>query len=417
MKKTILCIDLKAFYASIECVERKLDVLSTDLAVIDIERSKNSICLSVSNSLKKKGVNSRCRYFELPKDESIVIAKPKMKLYVEKSSEVVDIFLDYVSYDDIHIYSIDEAFLDITKYLKMNNMTDIEMARCIVNDIYEKLGLIATCGISYNLFMAKCCLDNDAKNNKNNGYISKWDEKDVKNKLWKIEPLSKMWGIGRNQEKKLNALGIKKVGDLAKFDLDILKKQFGVLGEEMYCHANGIDLSNISDEKKLDKDKSLSVGETLNRTYYSEELDMLIKDAIENLGVRLRKRGKIGNVISISLGYENDLGGTGGSIKIGHYTQNENEIYDNCKIILKNKYHGENIKRINISLGNLRDDYFLETSLFDNLEDIYKEKQLNLTIDKINEKYSKGTIYKTRNKLENSTYLNRSKLIGGHNAE
>ena len=417
MDKTILCIDLKAFYASVECVERKLDVLTTNLAVIDVERSKNSICLSISSNLKKMGINSRCRYYELPKDMDIIIAKPRMKLYIEKSSEVVDIFLKYISYEDIHIYSIDEAFLDITKYLRMYNMSDLEFARMIVSEIYEKLGLIATCGISYNLFMAKCCLDNDAKNNKNNGYISKWIEQDVQSKLWKIKPLSKMWGIGRNQEKKLNELGIITVKDLANYDINILKKIFGVIGEELYNHANGIDMSEISTAKQLDKDKSLSVGETLYRNFKCNELDLIIKDAVENLGVRLRKHKKIGNIVSISLGLVDDYGVIGGSIKINHYTQNEDEIIKYCKMILNNKYHGEDIKKINVSLGNLIDDTFVASSLFDNLEEIVKEKSVNSTIDNINEKYNKGTIYKARNKLDNSTYLNRRKLIGGHNAE
>ena len=415
MHKTIFCIDLKAFYASIECVERHLDVLTSDLAVIDIEKSINSICLSVSNHLKIKGTKSRCRFNELPKN--IVIAKPRMKLYIEKSCEVLEIFLKYISYEDIHIYSIDEAFLDVTKYLKLYNMSDIELARTIVNEIYEKLGLIATCGISFNLFMAKCCLDNDAKKNVNNGYISKWTKNDIKNKLWKLTPLNKMWGIGKNQERKLNLLGINTVGDLANYDVNELGKIFGIIGEELYHHANGEDYSEISESLSIDKEKSLSVGETLSRNYTSKELSLIIKDAVENLCVRLRKRKKIGNVVSISICLANNNSVIGGSIKIGHFTQDEDEIYNFCKKIVKEKYRGEDIRKINVSLGNLINDEYLETSLFDNLDEKYKIKMLNNVLDEINEKYNKGTIYKARNILENSTYLNRRKLIGGHNAE
>lgn len=415
MEKVILCIDLKAFYASIECVERKLDVITCDLAVIDIDKSKNSICLSISNNLKKKGINSRCRYQELPKN--IILAKPRMQLYIEKSCEVIEIFMKYVSFEDIHIYSIDEAFLDITKYLKLHRMSDVELARTIVNEIYEKLRLIATCGISFNLFMAKCCLDNDAKKNKKNGYISKWSKNDVKDKLWKISPLNKMWGIGKNQERKLNLLGINTVGDLANYNLNELKNIFGVIGEEMYHHANGEDYSEIKESLSLDKDKSLSVGETLSKNYTSEELDLLIRDAVENLCIRLRKREKIGNVVSISMKFSNNFGGISGSIKIGHFTQNEEEIIKYCKKIIYKKYNGEEIKKINVSLGNLINDNYLETTIFDDLEDIYKTRKINKILDQINDKYDKGTIYKARNILKNSTYLNRRKLIGGHNAE
>ena len=233
----------------------------------------------------------------------------------------------------------------------------------------------------------------------------------------KITPLNKMWGIGKNQEIKLNHLGIYTVGDLANYNIDELKNIFGIIGEELYHHANGEDYSEINESLTLEKEKSLSVGETLTRNYTKNELELIIKDAIENLCVRLRKRKKIGNVVSIALKYADELGSIGGSIKIGHFTQDEEEIFKYCKKIIFSKYNGEEIKKINVSLGNLISDEFIETSIFDDLEHIYKNKKLNNILDEINEKYDKGTIYRARNILENSTYLNRRKLIGGHNAK
>ncbi len=246
-ERNILCIDLKSFFASVECVDLGLDPFTTPLIVADEERGGGAITLAVTPALKAKGVPSRGRVYEIPKNIKYIIRKPRMSLYVKKSKEIINIFLDFVSIEDLHVYSIDESFLDITDYLKLYKMTDIELAKKIMKRIYDQTGLTSTCGIGPNLLLAKVALDTEAKTNKD--YIAKWTYKDIQTKLWNITPLTDMWGIGPKTMKKLNDLGIKKVGDINKYPISFYKKRFGILGEELWMHANGIDTSNIKNDK------------------------------------------------------------------------------------------------------------------------------------------------------------------------
>ncbi len=223
-KRNILCIDLKCFFASCECIERNLDPFKTPLVVTDPKRGNGAITLAVSPYLKNLGVKNRCRIFEIDKNIKYFKAKPRMSLYVKKSKEVINIYLDFVSYDDIFIYSIDEVFLDVTSYLKLYKKSDYDLAKNILENIFQKTGLTATCGIGPNMLIAKIAMDIEAKKCKE--LIAKWNYDDVKTKMWEIKPLSNFWGIGKNIEKKLNFLGIKKIGDLATYEKNILKNKF-----------------------------------------------------------------------------------------------------------------------------------------------------------------------------------------------
>ena len=206
MDSKIAVIDLKAFYSFVECVERGLNPLTTPLAVCDASRGDGTIVLSVSPYLKEMGVPSRCRKRELPDIPGMIFATPRMELYIKKSAEVVSIVLDYVGEDDIHIYSIDELFINLSPYLKMYKMTPYELVNTIKEKIFEKTRLVSTAGIGDNMLLAKLALDLDGK--KNPPYISVWTKEDVPIKLWPITPLSKMWGISTNFEKRLNKSSI-----------------------------------------------------------------------------------------------------------------------------------------------------------------------------------------------------------------
>ena len=252
-ERNILCIDLKSFFASVECVERNLDPFTTPLIVADPSRKGGAITLAVTPYMKNLGVPSRGRVFEIPKGIKYITATPRMSLYVKKSKEVINCFLDFVSKEDMHVYSIDEAFLDVTDYLKLYKMDDVGLAKAIMARIKEKTGLTSTCGIGPNLLLAKVALDIESKHSPD--FIAKWTYEDVKTKLWNITPLDEMWGIGSKTMKKLNDLGIYKVGDINKYGKDFYKKRFGVLGEELYLHANGIDYSNIKNDRYEVKNK------------------------------------------------------------------------------------------------------------------------------------------------------------------
>ena len=192
IKRNIMCIDLKSFFASCECIERGLDPFKVPLVVANDKQGNGAITLAITPYLKKQGIASRTRLYDIPNNIKYTIVPPRMKLYIKKSKEVVNIYLDYVSQEDLHIYSIDECFLDVTDYLKLYKKTDYELAEEILKTIYEKTGLTATCGIGPNMLLAKVAMDVEAKKYKNG--IAKWTYEDIPTKLWPITPLSKMCG-------------------------------------------------------------------------------------------------------------------------------------------------------------------------------------------------------------------------------
>ena len=239
--RNILAIDLKSFYASVECLDRGLDPFSTPLVVADESRGDGTIVLAASPFIKEKyHVPSRCRLSEVPKDiPGLIIAMPKMKRYLEVSAKVNDIYLEFVSEADLFVYSIDESFLDVTNYLKRNNDTPKSYAQKIIRQIRARTGLVVTAGIGLNLFMAKACMDVEAKRNKD--FLAEWDYSSIPEHLWTVKPLSKMWGIGKQLEKRLNKMGFYTVGDIAVSDPKFLKRKLGVIGEEIYYHSLGYD--------------------------------------------------------------------------------------------------------------------------------------------------------------------------------
>ena len=196
-----LCIDLKSFYASVECVERGLDPMTANLVVADPERSDKTICLAITPAMKKLGIRNRCRVFEIPKAVQYIMAEPRMKLYIDYAAAIYGIYLNYISKEDIHVYSIDEAFLDVTSYLKLYHMTARELAKTIMQDILQQTGIQSTCGIGTNLYLAKVALDILAKHADDAiGYL---DESLYREKLWQHKPLTDFWRIGPGISRKL----------------------------------------------------------------------------------------------------------------------------------------------------------------------------------------------------------------------
>lgn len=205
-----LCIDLKSFYASVECVERGLNPLTTNLVVADPERSEKNICLAISPSMKALGIKNRCRVFEIPKSVKYIMAPPRMKRYIEYSAEIYAIYLKYIAKEDIHVYSIDEAFLDVTNYLEMYRLTAKELAMKMLKDIEQATGITATAGIGTNLYLAKVALDITAKHVPDNiGYL---DEELYRKTLWNHKSLTDFWRIGAGTVRRLSSRGILTMG-------------------------------------------------------------------------------------------------------------------------------------------------------------------------------------------------------------
>ena len=419
VKQNIIAIDLKSFFASCECIERGLDPFTTPLVVCNPERN-GSITLAVTPFLKQFGVPGRCRVYELknypiPKSVKIIKAPPRMSLYIKKSKEVLSVYLEFVAKEDMHVYSIDEVFLDVTSYLKLYKLSDYELAQKIIERIKEKTGLTTTAGIGPNLLLAKIAMDIEAKHVPNN--IAKWTYEDVPYKLWPITPLSKMWGIGSRMEKNLNRLGLYKVGDIAHFDKNILKNKFGVIGEELWYHTHGIDLSKISDFNGQVKDKSISHSQILFKDYNGQNIQIIIREMIEVLAKRLRSNNKLTSSIGLGIGYSKDIGGGFYHMqKIDTATNDEKLIYNICLNIFDKYYEDLPIRKVSLCFGRLSNNTGIQLNLFESYEDIKINNQEMTAIDRIKNKYGNNSILKASSLLQDSTILERNKKIGGHNA-
>lgn len=411
----ILSIDLKSFFASCECVARGLDPFKVPLVVANPNQGGGAITLAVTPFLKKQGVPSRGRIYEIPKGIKYTIVPPRMSLYIKMSESVINVYLDYISKEDLHVYSIDECFLDVTDYLKLYKKTDYELAEEILENITKKTGLTATCGIGPNILLAKIAMDVEAKKYKNG--IAKWCYQDVKNKLWTINPLSKMWGIGPRMEKRLNKLGIYSVGDLAKYNKYKLKDMFGVMGEELWEHANGIDLSLIKDMKNMQPDKSYSNSQVLFKDYNANNVEIIIKEMVDVVVKRLRINKKQTANVGLLIGYSKSIGGGFyHNMKLDTPTDSNKNILEVCNLLFDRFYNGSPIRKVGVSVGKLSDKDSIQLNLFENLEDVEKEEYKNIAIDEITSKFGKNSLLKASALLDDSTIMERNKKIGGHSA-
>lgn len=414
LHRNFLCIDLKSFFASAECLDRGLNPFTTPLVVANPTQGNGAITLAVTPYLKTLGVKSRGRLYEIPKNIKYMIAKPRMSLYLAKSREVVEVYLKYVSLEDLHIYSIDECFLDVTNYLKMYEKSDYELALDILEDVQKSTGLTATCGIGPNMLLAKLSMDIEAKHNKD--FIAKWTYDDIPNKLWPIHPLSKVWGIGPRMEVNLNRLGIYSVYDLAHYDRHKLKQKFGVIGTELWNHANGIDLSLIGDMEKT-KDKSYSHSQVLFKDYNGNNIKIIIREMVEVVTMRLHKNHVTSSLIGLGIGYSKDVGGSFyHQIKLDQPTDIESVILSNALMIFDKYYEGLPIRKVTISCGRLQEKSGVQLNIFDNIEKIKEQEQIDEAILEIKDKYGKNALLKASSLLDDSTIHERNKKIGGHSA-
>ena len=415
INRKIICIDLKSFFASCECLERNLNPFTTPLVVAEPNRD-GAITLAVTPYMKKLGIKSRGRIYEIPKHIKYITAQPRMSLYIKKSKEVINVYLNYVDSKDLHVYSIDECFLDLTNYMNLYKKTLKEIAIDILEDVRNTTGLYATCGIGPNMLLAKIAMDIEAKHN--DDFIAEWSYNDIENKLWTISPLSNMWGIGSRMEKNLNNLGLYKIGDIAKYSKTKLKEKFGIIGEELWYHANGIDNSKISDFNKQAKEKSISNSQVLFRDYYNDDILLIIKEILSIVLRRLRSENLLTGRIALYIGYSKIINnGFSVSKKLDTLTNNEEHIY---KVLLNifNSNYEENmpIRKVGISLSKLEKNDSIQLNIFDNINEINNYNNINKTIDKINNKYGNNSILKATSLLSSSTIKKRNNKIGGHNA-
>ena len=417
MNKIYMCIDLKSFFASVECVERNLDPMTSNLVVADPSRGNGAICLAVSPGMKKLGVKNRCRVFEIPKNIDYIVALPRMKKYIDYSANIYSIYLQYVAKEDIHPYSIDEMFLDVTRYLKLYKMSAEDLAKKIINHVLKDTGITATVGIGTNLFLSKVALDITAKHsNTNIGYL---DEEIFKKTLWHHRPLTDFWQIGRGIEKRLAKYGIVDMYGVAHLDEKILYKEFGVNAEYLIDHSKGIEPTTIPEIKKYkSKSNSISNGQVLFEDYPYDKARLVVKEMVDMLSLSLIEKHLVTNCVGLGIGYSKDVHKpTGGSLKLTTTTNVYSTLVEAILMIFdRTTIKDIPIRKINISFGNVKEEAYEQLDLFSDEEAIKKEKEIEKTMNAIKRKYGKNSILRGMNLLDGATAKKRNKLIGGHNS-
>lgn len=416
--KAYLCIDLKTFFASVECVERKLDPFAVNLVVADPSRGKGALCLAVSPKMKEQGVHNRCRIFEIPDNISYITAMPRMNLYMQYSADIYGIYLKYISREDIHVYSIDEAFLDVSEYLQMYSVSAKELARMILQDIYTTTGITATVGIGTNLYLAKIALDITAKHAKDNMGIL--DEQLYRETLWHHKPVSDFWQVGRGISKRLEKYSVADMYDIAHMDERILYREFGVNAEYLIDHAWGREPTTIKEIKAYkSKSNSLSNSQILFEDYNYEEALLVLKEMVELNVQNLVESHRVTDHIGLYIGYSaRNVKATGDSRKLSNVT-NSYAYLRNAFIELYRETvnRQELVHMLSISFGNVVDEMYETYDLFTDFNALEKEKKLQLTLLNIKHKFGKNAVIKGMNLLNKATAISRNKLVGGHNAE
>lgn len=471
MNGTYVAIDLKSFYASVECIDRGLDPLTANLVVADESRTDKTICLAVSPSLKAYGIPGRARLFEVKQklkqvraatgqDVDFIIAEPHMQHYMDVSAEIYHIYLKYISPSDIHVYSIDEVFMDIKPYLSTyrkpdgSPMTVRELTKMVLKDVLAQTGITATAGIGTNLYLAKIAMDIVAKHvpaDADGVRIAELDETSFKKFLWGHRPLTSFWRIGSGIARRLESNGMYTMGDVARMSLyheDFLFQLFGIDAELLIDHAWGVETCTMQDIKSYrPESNSLGSGQVLACSYSKEKARLVIQEMVDSLVLELVEKGLVTDQVVLDIGYDRDSADYSGpvhmdrygrrlpkpahgSTKLNAYTSSTMEIMrEALKLFDRIISPGLPVRRLNVTFLNVIDEAkakentFVQYNLFtDPLQseqherELEKERKLQHTMLNIKEKYGKNAILKGMNLEEGATAMERNRQIGGHKA-
>lgn len=454
--KWYACIDLKSYYASVECVDRGLDPLATNLVVADEGRSDGTICLAVSPSLKALGVPGRPRLFEVKqrlaeikaltgKTVDYITTMPRMARYLEVSSQIYGIYLKYLSPSDTHVYSIDESFMDLTPYLNLYGMTAHKLVTTMIRDVLRETGITATGGVGTNLYLAKIAMDITAKKlpaDKDGVRVAELDEQSFREKLWTHEPLTDFWQIGPGIAAHLGRMGIHTMGDLARLSLqneEIFFQEFGIDAEILIDHAWGIETCGMAEIKAYKPaTKSLANGQVLPRAYSWEEGRLAVKEMTEQVVLGLVEQGFVAEGVTLYVGYQilskEGLSSYHGPIKVNYYgrkvppsvhgtgkldgptaslsriTEAVLKLYD--KLVDKEL----EVRRMSIAAIRLSpaSEVPPQLSLFSSQQDDDRERSLLRTSIALHKRFGKNSLVRGMNLLEAGTTRERNEQIGGH---
>ena len=488
MNKTYISIDLKSFYASVECVERGLDPLRTNLVVADAARTEKTICLAVSPSLKVYGIPGRARLFEVVqrvKEVNLerkakglepidyIAAVPRMALYMEYSTRIYNIYLKYVAPEDIHVYSVDEVFMDVTAYLNTYHMTARELAKTMIQDVYETTGITATAGIGTNLYLCKVAMDIEAKHvqaDADGVRIACLDEESYRRKLWNHKPLTDFWRVGRGYARKLEEVGLFTMGDVARCSLgkpgdfyneDLLYRLFGINAELLIDHAWGYEPVEIKDIKAYrPESNSISSGQVLQHPYNYEKTRLIVREMTELLALNLVDKGLVTDQLVLTIGYdiENLKDETikkayAGDVTTDHYGRRvpkhahgsinlprqtaSTRLMMEAVMELFDRIMNPALlsRRINLTANHVVpekdvkpvEETFEQMDLFTDYgarekkrqqeeAELAKEKKMQKAVLDIQKKFGKNAVLKGMNLQEGGTTIERNGQVGGHRA-
>ena len=410
------CIDLKSFYASVECVERGMDPLTTNLVVADPERTDKTICLAVSPSMKALGVPNRCRVFQIPDSIDYYMAPPRMQKYIDYSAEIYGIYLKYIAKEDIHVYSIDEVFMDVTDYLHIYDMSARQLIITIMEDVYQSMGITATAGIGTNLYLAKVALDITAKHVED--HIGILDEETYCRTLWNHKPLTDFWRIGSGIAASLERYGILTMGDIARADENLLYKLFGIDAELLIDHAWGRETTTMEDIKNyIPKNNCICSGQVFSRDYDHEEGKLAVKEMADLLCLDLVEKGMMTESITLHMRYSRlyRKESVNATVHLMSPTNSARRIVPQIEALYeRTKDRKVPIRRVTLSCNRIISEKFIQYDLFTNPADLEKERKMQKAILSIKKKFGKNAILKGMDLLEGATTIERNQQIGGH---
>ncbi len=410
-KRHIFCVDQKSFFASVSCILKGLDPETTKLAVVADTKSLGAVVLAATPELKKLGIKTGSRLFEIPNRRDIYIINPSMKTYLDYSAKITEIALKYVAPEDFHQYSVDEFFMDVTESCHLFAENPRALALKIKQEVYEETAIECAVGIGDNILLSKLSLDIEAKKMRDG--IAEWRYHDVADKLWPIKPLRDFWGISRRSEVKLNERGIFSIGDLARYSPVHLKRDFGIIGVDWHLHANGIDFSKIR-EKHIVHSPSICKSQILMRDYGFKEIYVVVLEHVDEVMHRLRLLRKLAKTVHIAVGTKD------GHIyrkqfTISEGTNNSNRVMEGIWNILKRIADPHAFYRtISVTLTNFIPDNINQISLFDDIYQIKRQESLMKTVDDLKVRYGQLSVMRALSCTEASTLKLRDGLIAGH---
>lgn len=412
-QREILCIDQKSFFASVSCIRKGLNPEEVKLAVVADTKRQGSVVLAATPPLKRMGIKTGSRLFEIPHHHDIYIINPSMRSYLEVASKISSIALKYVAPEDFHQYSIDEFFMDVTDSRHLFADTTYSFARLIKDEILKETAIKCAIGIGPNVLLSKIALDFEAK--KTMDGIVEWRYEDIPEKLWPIEPLRQMVGINHRMEKRLNQKGVFTIGDLAHYPHHYLKRDFGTIGVDLHLHANGIDTSLIK-EKHTAYRPSICKSQILMRDYQFEELKAVVLEQVEEVTFRLRADQKLAQTISFTIGYS-DEGKVSKSYTLSEGTNLPGDVFQVVWSFIEQLCdRSRTYRTVSITLSRFISEGDRQLTLFIDEFQRMKEEQLARTIDSIKKRFGPTSVIRASSSTKAGTVLSRKYLIAGHKA-